>query len=77
MLRPAFLQTQQDRYHDAEKQQHVGLLSPKRSVGHKPFGSFGDFSSKHPGVADGVLQGLLQALQLVTSVLGGGEEGGR
>ena len=35
----------------------------------QPFGSLGDLSCEQPSVADGVLQRLLQALQLVTSTL--------
>lgn len=37
----------------------------------QPFGSLGDLSCEQPSVADGVLQRLLQALQLVTSTLEG------
>lgn len=37
----------------------------------QPFGSLGDFSCEHASVADGALQGLLQALQLVSSILQG------
>lgn len=35
----------------------------------QPFGSLGEFSCKHPGVAEGVFQSFLQTLQLVPSVL--------
>ena len=40
----------------------------------QPFGSLGDLSREQPSVADGVLQRLLQALQLVTSTLEGNGE---
>lgn len=41
----------------------------------QPFGSLGHFSCEQPSVAKGILQGLLQALQLVTGILEGRREG--